>query len=355
METIRYLKTEIETIANDLKAGKVIAFPTDTVYGLGVVYDNEEALERLKKAKGRPETKPIPTMAASFQQLETLAIVDERSNKLITNLMPGPLTLVLPKQNQIADYVTNGLNTIGIRIPDDPFVLELLQLVGKPMLVTSANLSDHPAAQTGIEAFGQLNGRIDGVVMGSSGSKESSTILDVTNKEWKILREGAISEAVIKQLIGDKAKMKIALACDHGALEYKEILKKELPLEGYEVVDFGTETSNSCDYPDYISKAAYAVAKGECDRGIVMCGTGIGASIVANKVKGIRCALCSESFSARLTREHNDSNVLAMGQRVIGEEVMRDIVRTWLTTPFSEGERHKNRILKISQLEKENE
>lgn len=146
--------------------------------------------------------------------------------------------------------------------------------------------------------------------------------------------------------------MKIALACDHGALEYKEILKKELPEQGYEVVDFGTNSHESCDYIDFAAKAAQAVANGECDRGIVICGTGIGVSITANKVNGIRCALCSEPFSARLTREHNNSNVLAMGQRVIGEELMRDIVRVWLTTPFSNEDRHLRRIEKLNQLEK---
>lgn len=145
--------------------------------------------------------------------------------------------------------------------------------------------------------------------------------------------------------------MKIALACDHGAYDYKEILKRELPLQGYEVVDFGCDGSASCDYSDYASAAAKAVASGECDKGIVMCGTGIGACISANKIKGIRCALCSEPFSARLTREHNDSNVLAMGQRVIGEEIMRDIVKVWLTTPFSQGERHIRRIEKVAKLE----
>ena len=351
MDTIRYLKTEIELVANELKKGKVIAFPTDTVYGLGVVYDDEAALQRLKIAKGRPETKPIPTMAASSAQIEEVAIVDERSKKLIDAFMPGAFTLILPKQPSAPAYVSNGMDTIAVRIPDDPFVLELLKQVGKPMLVTSANLSDQPAATTGIEALGQLDGGIDGIVMGASGVSAASTILDVTKTEWQILRCGAVSEEQIEAVIGEKRKMRIALACDHGALEYKEILKKELPQEGYEVVDFGTYSHESCDYPDYIAKAAQAVAKGECDRGIVLCGTGIGASIAANKIKGIRCALCSESFSARLTREHNDSNILAMGQRVIGEEVMRDIVKTWLTTPFSQGERHKKRIAKLARLE----
>lgn len=204
----------------------MIAFPTDTVYGLGVVYDDEAALQRLKTAKGRPETKPIPTMAASSAQIEEVAIVDERSKKLIDAFMPGAFTLILPKQPSAPAYVSNGMDTIAVRIPDDPFVLELLKQVGKPMLVTSANLSDQPAATTGIEALGQLDGRIDGIVMGASGASAASTILDVTKTEWQILRCGAVSEEQIEAVIGEKRKMRVALACDHGALEYKEILKK---------------------------------------------------------------------------------------------------------------------------------
>lgn len=145
--------------------------------------------------------------------------------------------------------------------------------------------------------------------------------------------------------------MKLAIGCDHGAYEYKEILKALLEKEGHTVTDFGTYSTDSCDYPDYASAVAKSVAAGENDKGIVLCGTGIGASIAANKVKGIRCALCSDPLSARLTREHNDSNVLAMGQRIIGEELMKEIVRVWLTTEFSHEEKHQRRIDKVAKLE----
>lgn len=147
--------------------------------------------------------------------------------------------------------------------------------------------------------------------------------------------------------------MKIAIGCDHGAYEYKHILIKEMEKWGHEVKDFGTFTKESCDYSDFAAAVGKAVASGEYERGIVMCGTGIGVSISANKVKGIRCALCSETTSARLTREHNDTNVLAMGQRIIGEELMKDIAKTWLDTPFSGGERHVRRIAKVAALEAE--
>lgn len=145
--------------------------------------------------------------------------------------------------------------------------------------------------------------------------------------------------------------MKVAVACDHGAYEYKLIVKKLLEEMGHEVIDFGTDGTASVDYPDFAGPAAKAVAKGECERGIVMCGTGIGVSIAANKVKGIRCALCNDPVSAKLTREHNDSNVLAFGQRIIGEELMKEIVRVWMNTDFSHDERHQRRIHKVSELD----
>ena len=145
--------------------------------------------------------------------------------------------------------------------------------------------------------------------------------------------------------------MKIAVACDHGAYEYKEMIKEMLLSQGHEVVDFGTDSTASMDYPDTALPCAKAVARGECERGIVMCGTGIGVSITANKVKGIRCALCSDPLSARLTREHNDSNMLAFGQRIIGSEMAKEIVNVWLGTPFSNGERHIQRSRKVMAIE----
>jgi len=146
--------------------------------------------------------------------------------------------------------------------------------------------------------------------------------------------------------------MKIAMACDHGAFEYKTEIKNMLEKMGHEVKDFGCYDSNSVDYPDMIRPACEALARGDFDRGIVMCGTGIGASIVANKVDGVRCALVSDCFSAKATREHNDTNVLAMGQRVMGIEVAKEITRIWLETPFSNDERHIRRIEKIMDIEK---
>ena len=145
--------------------------------------------------------------------------------------------------------------------------------------------------------------------------------------------------------------MKIAIGCDHGALTLKNAVIAHLEAKGYEVVNFGTDTLDSCDYPDYAGAAAKAVASGECEKGIVLCTTGIGVSIAANKVKGIRCALLSDVMSARLTREHNDTNMMAIGAGVVGQMLALEIVDTWLNTAFSQGERHQRRIDKMMALE----
>lgn len=139
----------------------------------------------------------------------------------------------------------------------------------------------------------------------------------------------------------------IAIGSDHGGFELKEELMEHLSERGLEYKDFGTYSSASCDYPVYAKAVANAVASGECDRGIIICGTGIGVSITANKVRGIRAALCGDCFSAEATRQHNDANVLCMGARVVGEGLALKIADTFLDTPFSNDERHIRRISMI--------
>ena len=145
--------------------------------------------------------------------------------------------------------------------------------------------------------------------------------------------------------------MKIAIGCDHGALTLKNKLVSHLEAKGYEVSDFGTYTSTSCDYPEFAAAAAKAVASGECEKGIVLCTTGIGVSISANKIDGIRCALLSDVWSAKMTRLHNDTNMMALGAGVVGENLALEIADTWLSTEFSGDERHQRRIDKVMALE----
>jgi len=146
--------------------------------------------------------------------------------------------------------------------------------------------------------------------------------------------------------------MKIAIGCDHGALDLKNAVITHLQSKNYEVMNYGTDTLDSCDYPDFVGAAAKAVADGTCERGIVLCTTGIGASIVANKVDGIRCALLSDTWSAKMTRLHNDTNVMALGAGIVGKNLALEIVDTWLETEFSGDARHARRIAKVMDLEK---
>lgn len=144
--------------------------------------------------------------------------------------------------------------------------------------------------------------------------------------------------------------MKIALACDHGGLNLKQAVKRHLEELGHQVADFGTHTAESCDYPDYAAEAARAVADGRCQMGIVICTTGIGVSIAANKIHGVRCALVSDLMSARLTRQHNDANMMALGAGVVGEKLALELTDAFLAASF-EGGRHARRVAKLMALE----
>ena len=145
--------------------------------------------------------------------------------------------------------------------------------------------------------------------------------------------------------------MKIAIACDHGGLKLKNAMKAYVESLGHETVDFGTYTTDSCDYPDFAAAAAEAVASGACERGILVCSSGIGVSIVANKVPGVRCAHCHDTYCAKFTRLHNDANMIAFGEKVVGEGLMQELVSIFLNTEFEGGERHERRVAKIKALE----
>ena len=144
--------------------------------------------------------------------------------------------------------------------------------------------------------------------------------------------------------------MKLSIACDHGAFDLKERLKARLASQGHQVTDCGTHSTDSCDYPDFGVAAARLVADGTCDRGVVLCTTGIGMSIAANKVRGVRCALCHEPLSAEMTRRHNDANVLAMGAGVTGDNLAERILDVFLSTEC-EGGRHQRRVDKVMEIE----
>lgn len=143
----------------------------------------------------------------------------------------------------------------------------------------------------------------------------------------------------------------IAMGCDHAGVELKEKIMKMLNQMGFETKDYGTYNNESVDYPEYAQRVGEAIISGECERGVLICGTGIGISIAANKVSGIRAAACSEPYSASMSRKHNNSNVLAIGARVVGEDLAMMIVREWINTDF-EGGRHQRRVDLIHKIEK---
>lgn len=145
--------------------------------------------------------------------------------------------------------------------------------------------------------------------------------------------------------------MKIGIGNDHSALELKAEIVAFLKEKGHEVVDYGTDSTASCDYPTYGEIVGHAVVNGEVEQGILICGTGLGISLAANKVKGVRAAVCSEPFTARMAREHNNCNILAFGARVVGSELAKMIVDTWLNSHFEEGGRHQRRVDMIGDVE----
>lgn len=145
----------------------------------------------------------------------------------------------------------------------------------------------------------------------------------------------------------------VAIGSDHAGFEYKKLVAQVLNELGVPYRDFGTDSEQSVDYPRYAHAVARAVADGECCCGVLVCGTGVGMSLVANKVPGIRAALCNDTYTARVSRLHNDANVLCLSGRVVGTEIVRDVVRTWITTPFSGEERHVRRLAQLRQIEEQ--
>ena len=201
METLRLQAHQLKQVAEILNRGGVVAFPTDTVYGLAVRSDDPVAIQRMKDAKQRPESKPFPMMVGSLSQIEAVASLGEREIRLIRRWMPGALTMIFNKKPEVSEVITNGFDTIGIRMPDDPWILELIKEMGCGLLVPSANLSGEPPASDSDEVLRQLDGRIDAVVLGRSGAQTASTIIDAREKQIKVIRQGKIRlEEILESL-----------------------------------------------------------------------------------------------------------------------------------------------------------
>ena len=194
-----YTYKDVDAIVAAFQAHQILAFPTDTVYGVGVQYGNLEDLNRLKMAKHRPEEKPIPMMVSSVEQMEKVAVIDEKTKKIIDAFMPGALTIVVRLKEGISKEFTNGKDTIAIRMPDSSFVLDVIRRLDCPLMVSSANMSGEPTALTMEDALNQLP-HIDGIVQGECKQLMASTIVDCTGPEFKILRSGPITEEMLKNI-----------------------------------------------------------------------------------------------------------------------------------------------------------
>jgi L-threonylcarbamoyladenylate synthase len=198
MKTKKFTYRQLDEIAELLKKGQIIAFPTETVYGLGVVYDNEEAFNTLTSVKKRPPDKPFTLMCNSISDIVDYAEIDQRTEIIIDEYMPGPLTIIVPAKQSVPKWVHLNTGKIGIRVSSAQFLQELIMKVGKPLLVPSANVADYPPAKSGEEAFEIFNGLIAGVLLGTSGKGVPSTVIEISDK-IKLIRQGAIAfEDILK-------------------------------------------------------------------------------------------------------------------------------------------------------------
>ena len=196
----RYKESEIDELAQILKKDGVISVPTDTVFGICACLNSKKAYDKLIEVKNRPLNKSFPVMCATIEQIKDIAIVDEQSEKLIKSFMPGPITLVMKKRKNLPDYVTNGKDTIAIRMAPSKAIEELILKVGSPLFMTSANQSGEAECTT-LEEIEKSCPLLDGMMEGKVTYAKASTIVDCTSKKIKILREGPISLEQIMQVI----------------------------------------------------------------------------------------------------------------------------------------------------------
>ena len=203
METKVYQSKDYKKIIDDLLKGEVVGFPTETVYGLAIVYNSKEAFDKIYQIKNRSITKPISAMVANKDVLKDIAIVDERASKVVDNLMPGSITVILPAKDNLLEHVTFNLNTIGVRIPTNETALKILNEINIPLLVTSANISNEPSLLKAKDVYAKFNGKIASLIDEDAINGVASTVVDLTKKPIKILREGPISKERIEEVLGE--------------------------------------------------------------------------------------------------------------------------------------------------------
>ena len=338
-----------EKMLDVLKEGGIVAFPTDTVYGLAVISSSEEAFDRLVKVKKRTPDKPFTMMCSSLGMAARYAEIDQASIETMKEFFPGEVTALLRARKGVPDWVTLGTPTIGIRVPDDPNIIALIDALGVPLLVPSANISSFPALTAFEEVKKTFEMNVQAIVRGECEKKVASTIIDLSTSIPKLVRTGPVPFDEIEKVYEAKAKnpINVVIGSDHGGYHAKEAIKEHLKKRGYYVDDVGTNSMASCDYPFFALDVAKQVANKEAPLGIVVCTSGQGVMITANKVKGIRCGMGYDDMATAKAREHNNANVIAFGEKYMALEDILRRVDIFLSEKFSTEEKHIRRVAEI--------
>lgn len=340
---------EKQVAVEALRRGEVVLFPTETVYGIACIGSSKEAYDALREAKGRPAEKPFTLMCADIASAVLRGKVNAGATRVMQQCMPGELTVLLPSRPGTPYPMDLGTGVLGVRIPNAPEVLALIEAVGEPLLVSSANMSGGKPAldfETAKEIF---DGRVSVIVRGACVSQTPSTIVDLTSDAPKLIRQGSLDFKKIEGIYHETGKP-IAIGCDHGGYDYKEAIKAHLAACGYDVIDVGCFSKASVDYPLFARDAAKKVASGEAGLGVLVCTSGEGISMAANKIEGIRCGIGYDDMATAKTREHNNANMIAFGQKYMKLEDVLRRVDLFLSTPFSIEEKHHRRVDEIGTL-----
>ena len=346
METKIIGYENVEEAVGLLKKGEVIAFPTETVFGLGAIASSKEAFDKLVKVKNRKPDKPFTIMCSSLAMAATYAEVSASIISVMKEFLPGELTLLLRARKGLPEWMTMGSDTIGIRVPNDKNLLDLIERVGEPLLVPSANKADEAPSLSENAVFEIFNGEIAVILKGNCVSKTPSTIVDLRSDKPLLIRQGTVSiDNIVKAF--NKPSPRVVLASDHGGFAAKEAVKEHLVSRGFDVLDVGTHSTASCDYPDFAYALTDKIDEGY-EFGIVICTSGEGISIAANRDRNVRCGIGYDDVAVGKMREHNNANVIAFGQKYM---TLEDILRRtdiFLSEKFSSEEKHHRRVQKLS-------
>ena len=333
-----------------LYQGGIVAFPTETVYGLACLAIDASAAEQMYYIKGRDKAKPFTLMCANTAQVAQYCRLMGPDAAVLKAFTPGEITLLLRSRNNNPKCVDLGSGVTGVRIPAHETVRQLIERVGAPLLVTSANYSGSPALVHFEDVNRQFSGFASVIIKGECVSSTPSTVMDLVHLDQEglpvMLRQGKVSAELVRDVY-QLFSSTVSIGCDHGGFEYKEAIREYLEAGGYKVIDHGCFSKESVDYPQYGKAVGEDVASGKANCGVVICTSGIGISIAANKVRGVRCGIAYTDEVASKMREHNNANVIAFGEKYMELDHVLRRLDTFLSTGFSPEQKHRRRVSQI--------